>query len=350
MSDWTFFRRVLIAGAAVAFAFLLWRLADALLLLFGAVLIGLLLSGACDAIHRATSMPRALALALVVLLIIGIFAGVGSLFGTQISLQLVDLWQRLPGAIDSFEARLGLGDVSGRLMQQLQANTGNILFEITSWAGLVLNGAANAVLLLAGAIYLAAEPQLYRDGALKLVPPAQRPQIAETLDFSAAALRQWLLGQLIAVLLIGATVAIGTYFIGLPAPLALGMVAGLGEFIPYAGPIVAAVPSILLAFTQSWTHVALTLGLILVVQQLESYVITPLIQRRMVSLPPVISLFAIVCFGLLFGPLGVLFATPLAVFILVVVNNLYVRGLLEEPAEVPGEKQALQEKREKAGA
>ncbi len=350
MSDWTFFRRVLIAGAVVGLALILWRLADALLLLFGTVLIGLLLSGAAEMVSRYSALPRSLSLALIVLIIIGIFAGVGLLFGSQISLQLTDLGQRLPGAIDNLETRLGLGDISGRLLQELQQNTGNILFEITSWAGLLLNVIANAFLLLVAAIYLAAEPHLYREGALKLVPPSQRPQIEETLDFSAAALRQWLGGQLIAVVLIGATIGIGASLIGLPAPVALGLIAGIGEFIPYAGPIVAAIPTILLALTLSWTQVALTLALLLIVQQFESNVLTPLIQRRMVSVPPVVTLFAIVFFGLLFGPLGVLFGTPLAVFIFVAVNRLYVRGLLEEPTEVPGEKEVRAERRREARA
>jgi predicted PurR-regulated permease PerM len=106
----------------------------------------------------------------------------------------------------------------------------------------------------------------------------------------------------------------------------------------------------MLAFSQDMSQVALTIGLIAVVQAVEGYLITPLIQSRMVSLPPVVTLFAIVAFGLLFGPLGLLFATPLTVFIFVLVNNLYVRGLLDEPAEVPGEKEVRAEQRKKAVA
>jgi predicted PurR-regulated permease PerM len=170
------------------------------------------------------------------------------------------------------------------------------------------------------------------------------------MDFSAAALQQWLIGQLMAVALVGVIISLGATYLGLPSPLALGLIAGLSEFIPFAGPLLGAVPAVLLALTQGWQQVALTVGLFVFVQLLESNLITPLIQRRMVSLPPVVTLFAILCFGLLFGPLGLLFATPLAVFIFVAVNNLYVRGLLEEPTEVPGEKQVREEQREEARA
>ena len=350
MSDWTFFRRALIAAAMIVLGLLVWRLSDILLLLFGVILIGILLSGGADSLSRRSHLPRGVALAMVVLVVVGSVAGVVVLFGTQIVSQLTDLWQRLPGALDNLEQRLGLGDISARVLQHAQSNPGNIVFQITSWAGFLINVLANILLLLVAGVFLAAQPLLYRQGALKLLPPSQRPQIEETMDFSAAALRQWLIGQLMAVLLVGVIIALGTSYIGLPSPLALGLIAGIGEFIPFAGPLLGAIPAILLALTQSWAQVALTLGLFLFVQVIESNLITPLIQRRMVSLPPVVTLFAIVCFGVLFGPLGVLFATPLAVFIFVAVNNLYVRGLLDEPTEVPGEKQVREEQREEARA
>jgi predicted PurR-regulated permease PerM len=348
MSDWAFFRRVLIVGAVLVLGFLVWRLADVMLLLFGAALIGLLLSGAADAFSRHGGLPRSAALAVVILLLVGFFAAIIVLFGTQIGSQLVDLWHRLPGAVENLEQRLNLGDISNWIREKAQSNTGNILFQITSWAGAMFNAVADVLLLVVAACFFAADPGLYRAGALKLVPPEQRPLTEDTLDFSAAALRQWMTGQLIAVLLVGTITTVGLWYIGLPSPLALGLIAGILEFIPFLGPLLAALPALLLAFTMSWTEVAWTVGLFVLVQVLESNLITPLIQKRMVSLPPVLTLFAIVCFGVLFGPLGVLFATPLAVFLFVAVNQLYVRQLLHQPTEVPGEKAVQEERREQA--
>lgn len=346
MSDWAFFRRVLIVGAVVVFGLLVWRLADVMLLLFGAALIGLLLSGAADAIRRHTGLPRSAALALVILVLAGIFAAVIILFGAQIGSQLVDLWYRLPGAVDALEQRFNLGDISNWIREKAQSNTGNILFQITSWAGTMFNAVTDLVLLLVAACFFAVDPGLYRRGALKLVSPENRPRFEDTLDFSAAALRQWMTGQLIAVLLVGTITTTGLWYIGLPSPLALGLIAGLLEFIPFIGPLLSAVPALLLAFTLGWTEIVWTLGLFALIQVLESNLITPLIQKRMVALPPVLTLFAIVCFGVLFGPLGLLFATPLAVFLFVAVNELYVRQLLHQPTEVPGEKAVQEERRE----
>jgi predicted PurR-regulated permease PerM len=348
MSDWTFLRRVLIVGAVVVFGLLFWQLADIMLLIFGATLIGLLLSSAADSVSSNTRLPRPVALTFVILLVIAVFAVILILFGAQIGAQLVDLWQRLPGAVESFEQRFGLGDISNWIREKAQSNTGNILFQITSWAGMMFSAVADIVLLLVAACFVAVDPGLYRRGALKLVPPEQRQRIEDTMDFSAAALRQWMAGQLLAVVLVGTITAAGLWMIGIPSPLALGLIAGVLEFVPFFGPLLAAVPPLLLAFTLGWSAIAWTFALFLVIQMLESNLITPLIQKRMVALPPVITLFAIVCFGVLFGPLGVVFATPLAVFFFVAVNELYVRQTLHEPTEVPGEKAVKEERREQA--
>lgn len=340
MSDWDFFRRVLIVAAVIAFAALAWQLSQAVLLFFGAVLASLLLSSGANFFCRHTPMSRALALFLTIALITIVLGGVIIMFGSQISEQVIDLGQRLPGAVDSFEQRFRLGDLSGKVMEQVQTNSGNLLFQITSMAAFVLNVAANTVLVLVAGGFIAAQPELYRSGALRLVPSEQRPIVGETLNDAGAALKQWLLGQFISMAIVGTLTGLGLWLIGVPAPLALGLVAALAEFVPIIGPILGAGPAILLAASMDPATVLWTIGLFVIVQQLESNMITPLIQHRMVSLPPVVTLFAILCFGLLFGPLGLLFAAPLAALCYVVVTRLYIRELLEEPAQVPGEKEA----------
>lgn len=126
--------------------------------------------------------------------------------------------------------------------------------------------------------------------------------------------------------------------LGLPAYLALGLLAGLAEFVPVVGSILAAAPALLLALTEGGIDLALwTLLLYVAVQQLQGNLIAPLVTRRMVSLPPAVTLVAIVAFGLVFGPLGVLFAAPLAVVAFVAVKRLWVREALGEDTDVPGE-------------
>lgn len=340
MSDWVFFRRVLIVAAVATMAALAWQLSQAVLLFFGAVLVGVLLSGAASFLARNTPLSRGQALGLTIGMIVVILGGVIILFGSQISAQLADLARRLPGAIESFEQRFGLGDVSGKLAEQARSNSGVLLFQITSMATFVLSVVSNTVLVLVAGVFLALQPDLYRRGGLQLVPPEQREVVGETLDDAGAALKQWLLGQLLAMAIIGTLTGLTAWYVGLPAPLALGLTAAIAEFVPLIGPILGFLAPVLLAASMDPQTLAWTVGILAVVQLLEAYMILPLIQRRMVSLPPVLTLFAILCFGLLFGPLGLLFATPLAVLTVVLVTRLYIRELLEEPAKVPGEKEA----------
>lgn len=340
MSDWTFFRRLMIVVAVFVLGMLIWHLSVALLLLFAAVLFALMLDGAAGFIERHSGMGRPYALTLVIVMMLAGFGALLYQFGGLIGEQVNDLAQRLPGAIDNVEQRLQLGDVSGKLMEQVQSNSGNLLIQITSAAGFMLNLIGNLLLVVVAAVFIAAQPALYRRGALMLVPREQRELAVETLDTSGAALKQWLLAQLAAMTLVGAMTGIGFWLVGVPAPLALGIVSGLAEFVPIVGPILGALPAVLLAISIDWTTTLWALGVVVVVQQVESNLILPLIQQRLANLPPVVTMFAILAFGLLFGPLGLLLATPLAVLTYVLITKLYIRELLEEPATVPGEKQA----------
>lgn len=340
MSDWDFFRRVLIVAAVIAFAALIWQLSQVALLFFGAVLVSLLLSGPTDYITRHTPLSRWQALLLTNLALLALLAGIIVLFGTQIVAQVTDLAQRLPGALDNFEHRFQLGDVSGKLAEQMRSNSGALLFQITSIAAFVLSITANAILVLIAGAFLAAQPQLYFKGGLQLVPPQQREVVAETMMDAGAALKQWLIAQIAAMAIVGTLSGVGLWLVGLPSPLALGLIAATTEFVPIIGPILGAIPALLLAMTVDTQTFIWTAGVILVVQQLEANVITPMLQQRMVSLPPVLTTFAIVFFGLLFGPLGLVLATPLAVMTMVLVTRLYIRELLDEHAKVPGEKEA----------
>jgi len=110
------------------------------------------------------------------------------------------------------------------------------------------------------------------------------------------------------------------------------------DFVPIVGPIFGAVPAVLLGFSISPTTALWVIALYLLIQQIEGNVVQPIVQRRAVDLPPALTLFALVAFGVLFGPLGVVFATPLAVVALVAVKQLYVSDILGEKVHVPGEK------------
>lgn len=209
--------------------------------------------------------------------------------------------------------------------------------RIASWGMTLVDAATGLILIVIGGVFLAADPGLYRRGAVMLLPKRHHARIDDALLTCGGALRLWLVAELIAMAIVGVLAGLGTWAIGLPAPLALGLFAGLTEFVPVVGPILGAVPALLLALTQGSSAVLWTLLLFLAIQQLESNVITPLLQRRMVTIPPALLLFVVLALWLLFGALGVIFGAPLTVVGYVLVKKLYVRQTLGESTEVPGE-------------
>jgi len=193
------------------------------------------------------------------------------------------------------------------------------------------------LLVLVGGIYLAAQPRLYRGGLVKLVPPGGRERVEQALDDSWRALRLWLLGRLVSMLFIGTLTGVGLWLLGIPGALALGIVAFILEFVPFIGPIIAAVPAILLALAFEPVKALWVAALYLGIQQLEGNVIEPLVQQRAVDLPPALLLFSIVAGAVVFGPAGVVFAAPLTVVLFVMVKRLYVRDALHTQTHMPGE-------------
>lgn len=340
-SDGAFVRRVLIVTSVVVVALLAWHLVDVLLLVFGAVLVAVLLRALADPIGRATRLPDALAVVAATLAMVAVVGLAAWLFGAEVRTQVAELAERLPQAWRSFEERLGVTDLGQRLISRAEDVAPDAGSVVSGLAGVVtsfVGGLADLLLIVFGGVYLAAQPGLYRGGLLLLFPAgASRQRVVGTLDASGAALRLWLLGQLVAMTFLFVLTGVGLWAIGVPAALALALLAGLAQFVPLIGPVVAAIPALLIALSEGWQMALWTLLLYVAIQQVESNMITPLVQRQAVSLAPAVTLFAVVVFGLLFGPLGVLFATPLAVVVMVAIKKLWVRETLGEPTEVPGE-------------
>jgi predicted PurR-regulated permease PerM len=198
-------------------------------------------------------------------------------------------------------------------------------------------GIADALVVVFGGIFLAAQPKFYQVGAIKLVPAANRALVAEAMGDSERALRLWLRAQLIAMVVVGVLTGVGLWLIGVPSALALGLLAGLLEFIPFAGPVIAAIPAVLLAVVVGPEVMLWTIALYVGIQQIEGNVLQPLLQQYAVELPPVVLIFSLLGFGMLFGALGIILAAPLTVVCYVLVKRLYVQEALGTATPIPGE-------------
>ena len=336
--DATFIRRVVIVIALGALAAATWKLADILLLIFGSVLVAVMLRAMAQPMTRYLHFSPKVALAVAVLVIVGAFVVAVVWLGPEFVNQMRGLQESLPKALSRLSEVLKLGSITDLMKDSGAASTlGSMVTRLFTWSTTLLGALASVALVSVGGIYFAADPALYRDGLVKLFPPAIHANVQATLDDAGDALKLWLGGQLFAMLTVGVMAAVGLYFAGVPSAIALGLLFGLADFVPYVGPILASVPVILLASTQDLQTVAYALVVIVVVQQIEGNLVVPLIAGRMVSVAPVVGLFAVVAMGILFGPLGLLFGFPLTVVADIAVRRLYVMDALGEPVEILGE-------------
>jgi predicted PurR-regulated permease PerM len=332
-------RMTLTIGGVILLALLLWTLSDVLLLFFGAVVVAVMLRSLAGLIERHTPIQSPWSLALSGLVYAALIAGFVFLLGTRIAAEASSLTENLPRMVSALGERLGVDDLYDRLAEQVGNffDRGGIAGDIAGYTSTFLGVAANVLLVVVAGLYLAAHPKRYSRGMLKLVPPDSRPRASDAVDNAGQALHLWLIGQLISMSIVGAMVTVGLLVIGMPSAIALGFMAGILEFVPIVGPILSAIPALLLALSEGGNTVFWVAGLYIVVQQVEGNLIMPLVQRRTVDLPPVLTLFALVAFGVLFGPLGILLGTPLAVVLYVAVKQLYLREVLDEPVALPGE-------------
>ncbi|WP_246776902.1 AI-2E family transporter [Microvirga sp. VF16] len=338
IEDAEFVRKTLIVLGLGLLAFLIWKLSDVLLLAFGAVLVAILLRAASDALVRFLWVPERWSLAVATLLIFMVFLAIITLFGAQVRSQFSNVVEQLPFAVDNFAKQLGLGAVSDDLSEIVNnAPAGGMAARLAGIGGAILDGLADFALVVIAGIYIAAAPDLYREGFVKLFPIRHHPQVESSLQASGQALRLWLTSQLIAMACVAVLSAIAFRLIGLPSAIALGLIAGLADFIPFLGPILGALPAVMIAFSMSGETALWTVLAVIAIQQLEGNVIFPLIARRVISIPPALALFAILIGSVLFGALGLIFGFPLAVVTYVLVKKLYVRETLGEQTDVPGE-------------
>lgn len=321
------FRATAVVLATLAAAYVLWLLVDLLLLLFACALVSLILLTMTNALRRRTRLPFAVSLGLSVLGLLALIGGAFAFFGATMQAEFAELATRLPAAWKNVEAQLRTSAFGAALLERAPglAPSGQTIVNIVTTTLAAVGGALSGfAIVLVGGLYLAAQPTLYSHGLLRLIPRQAQAPAAETLDAISISLRNWLKGQALGMLFVGIGTGLGLWLVGVPAAWAIGLVAGLAEFVPYLGVIVAGIPAVVLGFGQGTDTGLWTIGVLIAVQQLQGNLVMPLLQNKMVDLPPAVTIFGIIAAGILFGVPGVLLATPLTIVVLVLVRRLYL--------------------------
>jgi predicted PurR-regulated permease PerM len=340
-------RRVLtavgIAALVIVLLLLLESLIPALVLGFAGLLLAILLRSPADWLSVHTPLSDRWSLALVVAVLVGLLALAGWLVAPAVAAQLDQLVQTLPQSFQQFEQHVSRYAWGEWLTEQtppvdsLLPSGGNFLARITGIFSTTLDLVVKLLIVMFVGLYLAASPRRYVDGLVTLIPPGKRTRVREILRVVGYTLRWWLIGQLFAMAVVGLLTGLGLWLLGMPLALTLGLFAGLMEFIPNIGPILALLPAVLLALIQSPQMALYVLLLYLGIQVFESYLLLPLVLQRTVSLPPALLILAVFGLGLLLGFVGVFIAAPLTAAVLVIVKMLYVEDTLGDQIDVPGE-------------
>ncbi len=332
-------RTILIAAGVAAGLFLAWMAAETLLLVFAGILLGVLFDTLARALGHVLPIGHGWRLAIVCIVLTAAIAGALAWSGytlasewDQLARILSEQLKLLRDQIDNLGlmAKPTEGKDDIQTLAQLVLPDPSRLFggaRSAFSAALGIVGSSLVVVLIG--VFAAANPGLYRSGVLMLVPPARRARISQVLDEMGETLRWWLIGQLATMVLVGASIGVALMLLGIPGALLLGLQAGLVNFIPYLGPFIAIIPILLAAASVGTTSLVWALAVYMLIQTIEGYILTPLIQDRAVNLPPVLALASLMLFGALFGAAGVAMAIPLVAVLRIAVLRLYVEDVLQ---------------------
>ncbi len=335
--------RALIQAAVFALVAILaivsWLVFDFLLLIFAAILFAVLISGVSRWLGTKSGMPYPAALGAFLATLVLTTGLVGVSLAPSIAEQFDALTDSLPEAVERLQERAEDNralswamDQEDRVRRAVTENAG-IMTMVTGIMASVVGAISSFFIALAVGICFSLSPRKYVEGFLKLVPLGYRPRAREVLLETGSTLQSWLLAKLLEMLLIGILTTLGLWLLGIELALALGLIAGLLSFIPNIGPIIAVIPALLLASLEGFDTVLWVAALYVGVQALESWGLTPYLQKRIVDMPPAITISMQILFGLLAGTIGLILATPLAAAAMVVVNLMYVQDLLGDRGE-----------------
>jgi predicted PurR-regulated permease PerM len=354
-TDKSFAHKVLLTIGLVCLTILLLILVyftfDVLLLIFAAALLAIFLRGLADVVCRYTNISEGLAVLVVSALIIAVLAGAIAFLAPDIADQVRHLREALPVSAReaaNYISQFGWGRA---LIDQLPSvddvrnniNTSTLLAGVGGFFSSTMGAVGNFFIVILLSIYFAIEPRFYSRGFTNLFPLNKRTRVREIIFAIGETLRWWLIGKVGSMVFIGFLTWVGLSLLGVPLALALGVIAGLLSFIPNFGPILSALPALLLAFVDSPMKAVYVLILFVGVQLIESNLVTPFIERKTVEIPPALTIVFQLALAVLVGGLGLVLATPLLAVIIVLVQMVYVEDILGDRNIAPSLEEAAEE-------
>lgn len=322
----------------------LYSIAEVLLLLFIAIVFSVYLSAFTDGLQRRFGTPRSLGLVVALLLTLVAVAGLLFLMVPPVVQQTQELLTALPTQLATWDQKLIELAARNSLLAQLfgqlgegESYLGSLVGQIGSYfrgaVPYLINGVQvtiHFISVLVMGIYLALRPSLYREGFVQLIPPVHRELARDILADLSRTLRAWIVGQLLAMFVLGLFTWFGLVLLGVPYALAFGVFTGAVAIVPFFGTLVSTLlPAI---FVLGSGHLLQTLWVVLLgvgVHLFEANVVAPMIMERQVHLPPVLSILSVLIMAHLLHVIGLLVAVPVLAVVMVVGRRLYIHRVLE---------------------
>lgn len=318
----------------------IWETSSSLFVLFAGVLFAAFLDACTRALRPVLPIPRVwrLTLVIVVLSALVLFGAIRG--AVQLPEQVRSLIAVMDAQLDILQQRLlgyGIemfGPEGGRDFSSLFPGNSQLFGHAQFAVGTATSLIASTIVIIFVGLLFSFDPAAYRESIVLFVRPARRKRVRSVLDEMGRALRLWLIAQAARMLLMGVAVWIALYFLQLPGAFLLGVQAGALNFIPYLGPIVAAIPIALVAMPLGTSMLIWALGVYTVIQTIEGYVIGPLIQRHAAHIPPAWTLVGIVLLGAIFGTMGIALAMPLLAIGRIALIRFYVEDWLGDRSHI----------------
>lgn len=312
--------RLLLIAAGLAIVFYARRV---FLVAFAGVLLAIVLRALAGFLARHAFISAKRSYPALLGLIVIVALGLGYLLGPRILTEGHEIINAIPRSVANLETAINQyewgRDITRIVGSSVQSQ------RMSGWATGIANTAVelitDGIVLLVIGLFLAADPLLYRKGLLYLVPKSRRDRAFTLLQDIRKVLTGWFLGQLIPMSALGIGSLIGLWLLGIPLAFTLALFTSLMLFVPYAGAILAFIPTALIAFTKSPVSMLYVTALYLGIHIAEGYVITPLAQKYAVRLPPALTLLSQLFMWKVAGLLGVFVATPLAAASIVIVKS-----------------------------
>ena len=339
-----------ILAATVLTILLLWLFLEAshvVVLLFLAILISLYLGSVADFFSQRMRLPRRSALPLAIVVTLAAVTGLFWLLVPPVVQQTQALFAVMPAYVESWDRALanaaanfpalaevnkGDGAIVGAIYGYVSGLAGTLLSKVGSFVHAAINVFSVAIM----ALYLALNPAPYREWLIAFFPPVHRDLVRDVLHETADTLRRWIIGQLLAMLILAAFTALGLYLLDVPFWLPFGIFTGAVAIVPFFGTLVSTVvPALFVLGGPGFYgigpggHALLVILLGTVIHLIESNVVIPLITANRVHLPPVLTIMSVLIIGKLLGPLGLLVAVPTLAVIMVVVRRILVNRIYE---------------------